>query len=166
MKGRQRHTMWSYSSIEQSMNSQSLGLKFRETYMKYGPYFLLIKQASPGREAINHFFLVMDWLVQRGEEIVQGTGDFLSSCIMTYSSCVWDWKVRRSNKMRWASHRLLPPNPTLTFRARRKAFNYFLQQTLTECFFWMRQCERLWKNKHKNRTYLCPQGALKAESIV
>lgn len=70
------------------MNFQSLYLKFRETYMKYGSYFLLIKQTSLGREAINHCFLVMDLLVQHGEEIVQGTGDFLSSCVMTYSSCV------------------------------------------------------------------------------
>lgn len=144
------------------MNFQSLCLKFRETYMKYGSYFLLIKQTSLGREAINHCFLVMDWLVQHGEEIVQGTGDFLSSCIMTYSSCVWDWKVRTT---RWVSpapgYYLQTP---LWFSG--AGGRPLIQQTLTECLFWMRQCERLWKNKHKNWISFCPQGAHKVEATI
>lgn len=98
---RLKQILWIHSLIEQNLNFQSLCLKFRETYMKYRPHLLLIKQTSLGREVINHCFLVMNWLVQHGEEIVQGTGDFFSSCIMTYSCCVR--LGRRRKQQDWVS---------------------------------------------------------------
>lgn len=141
-------------------------LKFRETYMKYGPYFLLIKQASLGREAINHCFLVMNWLVQHGEEIVQGTRDFFSSCIMTYSSCVWDRKVGRQQDQ-------VSPSPGHCFQTslwlsgaeERQLIPSFNKHWLTASFE-LRHWDTCRKDQHKNKGSFLSSGGSQGRGNV
>lgn len=58
----------------------------------------------------------MDWLVQHGEEIVQGTGDFT---IMYYD--IQFLRVRlegENNKTGWAPHQVIASKPHFDFQGR------------------------------------------------
>lgn len=166
MRGEERHTVWIYSLIEQNLNFQSLCLKFREPQMKHGPYFLLIKQASLGRDAINHCLLVLDWVVQHGEKIVQGTGDFSHHVLWHIAPVCETKRWEETISLHEPITRLLLPILTLTFRGRRgQLIPSFSRRRLNASFEWANVID---SGKINTRIRSCPnlQGVQRAEATV